>query len=208
LVVFSVGSALLKHGESWGSSWKTCCYGSKASQAGRSMRKVPLSYVEDFSFKWGLWNGAGTAGAQGWQEHGRIGDSILHCLPKLSCPTVRSVHRPLCPLGLNITEQNKMPWISLWYTGCLDFRGFPWNPISQCGTSRLGRVEWGYMEAQSPVDLTSLVLWPAGYIKPWPWMFEEITLSHLCFLVFIKYWCFWKVLYLDESPETHLYQNT
>jgi hypothetical protein len=128
LVVVSVGSAPLKLGESWGSSCKACCYGSLARQAGRSRRKVPLSYVDDFSVKCGLGNGASTAGAYGWHEHGKIGDFILHCLLKLACHTVWSVHRPLCPLGLNITEQNKMPWISLWYTGCLDFRGSPWTP--------------------------------------------------------------------------------
>jgi hypothetical protein len=41
-------------GESWGSSCLACCYGSPASHAGRSWRKVPLSCVEDFSVKWGL----------------------------------------------------------------------------------------------------------------------------------------------------------
>jgi hypothetical protein len=31
----------------------------------------------------------------------------------------------------------------------------------------LAREEGGYMEAQTPVDVTSLLLWPAGYIKEW-----------------------------------------
>jgi hypothetical protein len=44
------------------------------------------------------------------------------------------------------------------------------------------------MEAQAPNDLTSLLLWPAGYIKAWAMRFEEINLIHQCFLSFIKYW--------------------
>jgi hypothetical protein len=41
------------------------------------------------------------------------------------------------------------------------------------------------MEAQEPVDLTSLLLWPAGYITSWQQLFEEFTEIHQCFLVFI-----------------------
>jgi hypothetical protein len=47
-----------------------------------------------------------------------------------------------------------------------------------------------------------------GFITPWQWVFEEITLSLQCFLVFIMYWCCWEELYLEESPETLLHQNT
>jgi hypothetical protein len=39
--------------------------------------------------------------------------------------------------------------------------------ILGCGTSGLAREESGYVEAQAFVDLTSLLLWPAGYIKAW-----------------------------------------
>jgi hypothetical protein len=42
----------------------------------------------------------------------------------------------------------------------------PEHPISRCAVSRLAREEGGYMQAQAPVYLTSLVFWPAGYIKP------------------------------------------
>jgi hypothetical protein len=64
------------------------------------------------------------------------------------------------------------------------------------------------MEAQVPVHLTLLLLWPAGYITPWQLMFEEIALIHQCFLVFVMFWCYRKVVYFDESPEFDLHQNT
>jgi hypothetical protein len=64
------------------------------------------------------------------------------------------------------------------------------------------------MEAQAPVNLTFLLLWPAGYITLWWQMFEEITLIHQCFLVFMKFGCCWEVLYLDERPDIPLHQNT
>jgi hypothetical protein len=44
----------LEVGESWGSSCLACCYGTPASQAGRSWRKVPLICVEVSSVKWDL----------------------------------------------------------------------------------------------------------------------------------------------------------
>jgi hypothetical protein len=63
----TVGSEPLELGESWGSSCLACCYGSPASQAGRSWRKVPLSSVEDFSVKCGL-------GKRGQAEQEHMGD--------------------------------------------------------------------------------------------------------------------------------------
>jgi hypothetical protein len=67
-------------GESCGSSCLDCCYGSPASQAGRSWRKVPLICLEVFSVKCGLgkW-GAIRAGAPWWPEPSRLGEFILYC---------------------------------------------------------------------------------------------------------------------------------
>jgi hypothetical protein len=72
---------------------------------GRTWRKVPLSCVEDFSVKldlgkWGRWV---TFPHQDW------GIPFFTCYPKLPCPTVWSVHRPLCPLGLDLTEHKRPP---------------------------------------------------------------------------------------------------
>jgi hypothetical protein len=87
-----------------------------------------------------------------------------------SLPSLRAMPHGLeCPQvfvpfwGLDLTEQNRLPWVS--------------------------RAEGGYSEAQAPVALTSLLLWPAGYITPWQRMSEEIALVHQCFLVFMKFWC-------------------
>jgi hypothetical protein len=52
------------------------------------------------------------------------------------------------------------------------------HPISWCAASGLAREKGGYMEAQITVYLTSLLLWSAGYITPWQWIFEEITQIH------------------------------
>jgi hypothetical protein len=48
------GLTTLELGKSWGTSCLACCYAILASQARRTLRKVPLSCVEDFSVKWGL----------------------------------------------------------------------------------------------------------------------------------------------------------
>jgi hypothetical protein len=47
-------------------------------------------------------------------------------------------------------------------------RAHPEHLISWCAASGLAREEGGYMEAQAAVDLTSLILGPAGFITPWP----------------------------------------
>jgi hypothetical protein len=57
--------------------------------------------------------------------------------------------------------------ISPWYTGFLDSGAHTEHWISWCAASGLAREEGGYMEAQKPVYLTSLLLWPAEYIKLW-----------------------------------------
>jgi hypothetical protein len=100
-----VGSLLVEFGGSWGSSCLVCCYGSPASQAGRRWRKVPPSCVEDFSVKWGLGKRSRDLRTSG------LGAFILHCEPKLPCPTIWRVHRLLCPLGLDLTKQNRLPWL-------------------------------------------------------------------------------------------------
>jgi hypothetical protein len=39
------------------------------------------------------------------------------------------------------------------------------------------------------------------------WTFEEINLIDQCYLLFMKYWNCWKLLFLCESPESHLLQS-
>jgi hypothetical protein len=70
----------------------------------------------------------------------------------------------------------------------------PEHPISWCAASGLAREDGGYMVAQVPVDLTSLLLFHKGYITAWWKMFEEITLIDQCFLVFMTLGFCWKVL--------------
>jgi hypothetical protein len=47
----TLGSPTLEVWEGWGRSCLGCCYGSIGNKAGRTWRKVPLSYGEDISVK-------------------------------------------------------------------------------------------------------------------------------------------------------------
>jgi hypothetical protein len=205
----TVGSLPLELGESWGSSCLACCYGSPASQAERSWRKVPLSCVEDFSVKWVLGKQSRDSRST-WVTWPHQDWGILFFTASLS------YHAPW--FGKSTGLCALWSWIPPSRTSCPGFHcgtqaevisgAHTEHLISWCAASRLAREEGGYMEAQTTVYLTSLLIWPAGYISPWQQMFEEITWIHQCFLVFMKFWCCWKILYLDESPEIYLHQNT
>jgi hypothetical protein len=79
---------------------------------------------------------------------------------------VWSVHRPLCPLGLDLNEQTGRPGSHCATQVALISGAHPEHPISQYVARGVAREEGVYSEAWVPVDLTSLLLWPAGYITP------------------------------------------
>jgi hypothetical protein len=54
-----------------------------------------------------------------------LGDSILHVLAYAPIAHGLEFHKNLCHLGLDLTEQNRLLRISLWYIGGLCFRGSP-----------------------------------------------------------------------------------
>jgi hypothetical protein len=95
-----------------------------------------------------------------------LGDSILHLLACYHAQGLECL-QSFVPLSLDHIEQNRLSWISLRYTGSLDSRDSPLTPDPWCAASILAKEEGGYMEAQAPADLTSLLLWPAEYIKLW-----------------------------------------
>jgi hypothetical protein len=143
---------------------------------------VPLSCVEDFSVKWSL---------------GKWGRYIRSTCVTLAHQANLSYHAPR--FGMSTRLCVLWAWILSSITGCpgshcgtqvaLILGAHPEHPISRCAASGLAREEGGYTDDQAPVDLTSLFLWPAGYFTPWQQMFEEITLIHQCFLVFMKFGC-------------------
>jgi hypothetical protein len=76
----TVDSLSLELGESWGSFCLAFCYGSPASQAGKSWRKVPLSCLEDFLVRWGLEKRSrNIRNYMGDLSTSGLRDSILHC---------------------------------------------------------------------------------------------------------------------------------
>jgi hypothetical protein len=160
-----VGSIPL--GESKRSSCLDCCYGSPGWKAAISWRKLPLSYVEHFSVKWGLgtW---GRCSRSTWVTWAHQDWGISYFIASLS------YHAPR--FGESTGLFAMCAWISPSRTGhpgphsgtqsTLISASHPDYLISGCDTSRLTRGEWGHMEAQTTFDLTSLFPWPAGYIKP------------------------------------------
>jgi hypothetical protein len=139
----TVGSRTVELGESWGSCCLARCYGSPASQAERSWRKVPLSFLEDFSLKWGLgkW---GRLSRTTWVTWAHLDWGIPFFTASLS------YHAPrfLVSTGLYTI----WAWISPSRTGhpgprcgtqdTLISASYTDYLISVCGTSRLAREGW------------------------------------------------------------------
>jgi hypothetical protein len=148
------------------------------------------------------------------QEHmadlgtSELGDSILHVYPKLPYPTVFSIHRPLCHLAWITPSRTGCPGLHFGRQAALISASHLDYLMSGCGTRGLAREGWDYEQAQAPIDVTSLLLGLQGMLNHGQWKFEEINLIHQGFLPFIKYLYCWKVLFLDESSEIHLLQNS
>jgi hypothetical protein len=124
------------------------------------------------------------------------------------CDTVFSVHTTFCYLCL----------VSLNTTGCPDLTGvhrLPWFLLLTLTTWSLAVVllAWKWHNEVSWRH-RHLMIWHhffsdlQGTLQHGQQSFEEIKVIHQCFLPFIKYWYYWKVFFLDESPEIHLPHNS
>jgi hypothetical protein len=123
----TVGSHHQELRVSIGSSYLAYCYGSQARQWKKLDEVAPALCGSFLSKMWPTENGARAASEHGWPELVSIGEFQTHCLPKLQCPMIWIVHRPLWNLGLKLTKQNSPLFISLWCSGCQKFRVSPWT---------------------------------------------------------------------------------
>jgi hypothetical protein len=130
---------------------------------GRSWMKLPLLCVEAFSVKCGL---------QKMEpgQHQNIVDlslSVLGNSKHTACPSYNApwfgLSTSLC--GTWVWNSPSRTVLSSSHCGAAVVKNsgsHPEHTMSWFDNSRHGRQEWGYIESQSPVDLTSLVLYPSG----------------------------------------------
>jgi hypothetical protein len=85
-------------------------------------------------------------------------------LPQATMPRDLNCSQGFCNLGLELTISTGFTSSHFAASAVMNSGCHPEHTTSRFDNSRQARQQWGYMESQSPVDLTTLVLYPTAYV--------------------------------------------